>query len=147
MKLFRHGPAGAEKPGLVDASGALRADYEFGLGGGTRGSFGAGIRHASSRLSLVESDPLREKCRPLKQKPHPVVLLQKVATPDLRVADHASLTPVAQHVLVRCKPDPISLVRLSQDAVRAEVLDARQATKMMISAAPRLKVAKQFASY
>ena len=24
MKLVRHGPAGAEKPGLIDASGALR---------------------------------------------------------------------------------------------------------------------------
>ena len=24
MKLFRHGPQGAEKPGLLDASGALR---------------------------------------------------------------------------------------------------------------------------
>jgi uncharacterized protein YqiB (DUF1249 family) len=76
-----------------------------------------------------------------------VVLSQKVATPDLRVADHASLTPVAQHVLVRCKPDPISPVRLNLDAVRAEVLDARQVTKMTISAARRLKVAKQFVNY
>jgi hypothetical protein len=24
MKLFRHGPLGAEKPGLIDAAGALR---------------------------------------------------------------------------------------------------------------------------
>ena len=24
MKLFRHGPAGAEKPGLIDAAGVLR---------------------------------------------------------------------------------------------------------------------------
>lgn len=39
-------------------SGALRADYEFELGGGNKGSFGAGIRHAGNRLSLVESDPL-----------------------------------------------------------------------------------------
>jgi hypothetical protein len=31
--------------------------------------------------------------------------------------------------------------------VRVEVLDARQVTKMTISAAPRLKVAKQFANY
>jgi len=76
-----------------------------------------------------------------------VVPLPKVATPDLQVAGHASLMLVAQHVQVRCKPDPISPVRLNLDAVRVEVLDARQATKMTISAAHRLKVAKQFANY
>jgi uncharacterized protein YqiB (DUF1249 family) len=76
-----------------------------------------------------------------------VVPLPKVATPDLLVADHALLMLVAQHVQVRCKPDPISPVRLNLDAVRVEVLDARQVTKMTISAARRLKVAKQFVNY
>jgi hypothetical protein len=68
--------------------------------------------------------------------------LPKVVTPDHQVVDHACLTLVVQHVLVRCKPDQSSL-----DAVRVEVLDARQATKMTISVAPRLKVVKQFVNY
>ncbi len=58
------GVDGDRLPAVPRFSGALRADYEFGLGGGTRGSFGAGIRHASSRLSLVESDPLVARARP-----------------------------------------------------------------------------------
>ncbi len=49
---------GDRLPAVPKFSGALRADYAFELGGGNRGSFGAGIRHASNRLSLVESDPL-----------------------------------------------------------------------------------------
>lgn len=52
------GEKGDRLPAVPKFSGALRADYEFELGGGNKGSFGAGIRHASNRLSLVESDPL-----------------------------------------------------------------------------------------
>ncbi|MGQ2933991.1 MAG: TonB-dependent receptor [Sphingopyxis sp.] len=52
------GAKGDRLPAVPKFSGALRADYEFELGGGNKGSFGAGIRHAGNRLSLVESDPL-----------------------------------------------------------------------------------------
>lgn len=52
------GVKGDRLPAVPKFAGALRADYEFELGGNTTGSFGAGIRHASNRLSLVESDPL-----------------------------------------------------------------------------------------
>lgn len=52
------GVKGDRLPAVPKFSGALRADYEFELGGGNKGSFGAGIRHAGNRLSLVESDPL-----------------------------------------------------------------------------------------
>ncbi len=55
---------GDRLPAVPKLSGALRADYEFELGGGNKGSFGAGIRHASSRLSLVESDPLSARAKP-----------------------------------------------------------------------------------
>ena len=49
---------GDRLPAVPKFSGALRADYQFELGGGATGSFGAGIRHTGSRFSLVESDPL-----------------------------------------------------------------------------------------
>ena len=52
------GVKGDRLPAVPKFSGALRADYEFEIGGGNKGSFGAGIRHAGNRLSLVESDPL-----------------------------------------------------------------------------------------
>lgn len=52
------GVKGDRLPAVPRFAGALRADYSFELGGGTEGSVGAGIRHASNRLSLVESDPL-----------------------------------------------------------------------------------------
>ncbi|MEI4508349.1 TonB-dependent receptor [Sphingopyxis sp. CCNWLW253] len=52
------GVDGDRLPAVPKFSGALRADYEFELGGDNKGSFGVGVRHASSRLSLVESDPL-----------------------------------------------------------------------------------------
>lgn len=55
---------GDRLPAVPKFSGALRADYAFELGGGNKGSFGAGIRHASSRLSLVESDPLTARAKP-----------------------------------------------------------------------------------
>lgn len=58
------GVDGDRLPAVPKFSGALRADYEFALGGGNRGSFGAGVRHASSRLSLVESDPLVARAKP-----------------------------------------------------------------------------------
>ncbi|WP_432767920.1 MAG: TonB-dependent receptor [Sphingopyxis sp.] len=55
---------GDRLPAVPKYSGALRADYEFEIGGGNRGSLGAGVRHASSRLSLVESDPLVARAKP-----------------------------------------------------------------------------------
>lgn len=58
------GVDGDRLPAVPKFSGALRADYEFELGGGNKGSFGAGIRHASNRLSLVESDPLVATAKP-----------------------------------------------------------------------------------
>jgi hypothetical protein len=56
--------------------------------------------------------------------------------------DHAFQTPVAPHELVLCKQD-----RSSPVVVRAAVRVVQQVTKMMISVAPRLKVAKQFVNY
>lgn len=58
------GADGDRLPAVPKFSGALRADYEFELGSGNKGSFGAGIRHASNRLSLVESDPLVATAKP-----------------------------------------------------------------------------------
>lgn len=58
------GVDGDRLPAVPKFSGALRADYEFELGSGNKGSFGAGIRHASNRLSLVESDPLVATAKP-----------------------------------------------------------------------------------
>lgn len=58
------GVDGDRLPAVPKFSGALRADYEFELGGGNKGSLGAGIRHASNRLSLVESDPLVARAKP-----------------------------------------------------------------------------------
>ncbi|WP_332819694.1 TonB-dependent receptor [Sphingopyxis sp.] len=58
------GVDGDRLPAVPKFSGALRADYEFELGSSNKGSFGAGVRHASSRLSLVESDPLVARAKP-----------------------------------------------------------------------------------
>lgn len=55
---------GDRLPAVPKFSGALRADYEFELGGGNKGSFGAGVRHAGNRFSLVESDPLTALAKP-----------------------------------------------------------------------------------
>lgn len=55
---------GDRLPAVPKFSGAVRADYMFELGGGNNGSFGIGVRHASSRLSLVESDPLVARAKP-----------------------------------------------------------------------------------
>jgi len=49
---------GDRLPNVPKFSGALRADYEFRLGGRSTGTFGVGLRHSGSRFSLVESDPL-----------------------------------------------------------------------------------------
>ena len=58
------GVDGDRLPAVPKFSGAVRADYAFELGGGTKGNFGVGVRHASSRLSLVESDPLVARAKP-----------------------------------------------------------------------------------
>ncbi|MDO9361505.1 MAG: TonB-dependent receptor, partial [Sphingopyxis sp.] len=58
------GVDGDRLPAVPKFSGSVRADYAFELGGGNKGSFGVGVRHASSRLSLVESDPLAARARP-----------------------------------------------------------------------------------
>lgn len=58
------GRDGDRLPAVPKFSGALRADYQFELGGGRAGSLGAGIRHASSRLSRVEGDPLAARAKP-----------------------------------------------------------------------------------
>jgi hypothetical protein len=71
-----------------------------------------------------------------------VVLLPKVVTPDHQVVGHACLTLVVPHELAQFKLDQSSRVVL-QVAEQVE----RQATKMMISVAPRLKVVKQFVNY
>ncbi|MDP5278912.1 TonB-dependent receptor [Sphingomonas sp. DG1-23] len=52
------GEDGDQLPGVPKFSGAARLDYHAELGGDLSADFGAGVRHASSRLSLVESDPL-----------------------------------------------------------------------------------------
>ncbi len=58
------GVDGDRLPAVPKFSGSVRADYAFEVGGGNKGSFGVGVRHASSRLSLVESDPLVARARP-----------------------------------------------------------------------------------
>jgi hypothetical protein len=52
------------------------------------------------------------------------------------------LTLVVPHELAQCKQD-----QSSQDAVLVAEQVELQATKMMISVAPRLKVVKQFVNY
>ena len=81
---------GDRLPAVPKFSGALRADYEFELGGGNKGSFGAGVRHASSRLSLVESDPLVARA-----KPYTSVDLNASVT----FADHWTLRAYARNLL------------------------------------------------
>jgi iron complex outermembrane receptor protein len=55
---------GDRLPAVPKFSGGLRADYQFDIGNGATGALGAGVRYASSRLSLVESDPLAARARP-----------------------------------------------------------------------------------
>ena len=57
------GVKGDRLPAVPEFSGAVRVDYSFDLGG-MKGDVGAGLRHASSRLSLVESDPQALSARP-----------------------------------------------------------------------------------
>jgi outer membrane receptor protein involved in Fe transport len=52
------GADGDQLPAVPKFSGSARLDYHAELGGTLSGDFGIGVRHASSRLSLVESDPL-----------------------------------------------------------------------------------------
>jgi iron complex outermembrane recepter protein len=52
------GADGDQLPAVPKFSGSARLDYHADLGGTLSGDFGIGVRHASSRLSLVESDPL-----------------------------------------------------------------------------------------
>jgi len=52
------GADGDQLPGVPKFSGSARLDYHAALGGDLSADFGVGVRHASSRLSLVESDPL-----------------------------------------------------------------------------------------
>ncbi|WP_295319536.1 TonB-dependent receptor [uncultured Sphingopyxis sp.] len=84
------GVKGDRLPAVPKFSGALRADYEFELGGGNKGSFGAGIRHASNRLSLVESDPLVARA-----KAYTSVDLNASVT----FADHWTLRAYARNLL------------------------------------------------
>ncbi|WP_158298819.1 TonB-dependent receptor [Sphingomonas psychrotolerans] len=58
------GADGDQLPGVAKFSGSARLDYHAELGGDLSGDFGVGVRHASSRLSLVESDPLTARARP-----------------------------------------------------------------------------------
>jgi iron complex outermembrane receptor protein len=52
------GADGDQLPAVPKFSGSARLDYHAELSGNLSADFGAGVRHASSRLSLVESDPL-----------------------------------------------------------------------------------------
>jgi outer membrane receptor protein involved in Fe transport len=58
------GVDGDQLPGVAKFSGSARLDYHAEFGGALSGDFGIGVRHASSRLSLVESDPLTARARP-----------------------------------------------------------------------------------
>ena len=58
------GVDGDQLPGVAKFSGSARLDYHAELGGNLSADFGAGVRHASSRLSLVESDPLTARATP-----------------------------------------------------------------------------------
>ena len=84
------GVDGDRLPAVPKFSGAVRADYEFELGGGNKGSFGVGVRHASSRLSLVESDPLVARA-----KPYTSVDLNASVT----LADHWTVRAYARNLL------------------------------------------------
>jgi iron complex outermembrane receptor protein len=58
------GADGDQLPAVPKFSGSARLDYHSELGGNLSGDFGIGVRHASSRLSLVESDPLAARATP-----------------------------------------------------------------------------------
>ena len=84
------GEDGDRLPGVPKFSGALRADYEFDIGANNSGAFGIGVRHASDRLSLVESDPLVARA-----KPYTSVDLNASITLD----DHWTLRAYARNLL------------------------------------------------
>ncbi len=58
------GKDGDQLPAVPKFSGSARLDYHFDLKGSSSADIGIGVRHASSRLSLVESDPLVARARP-----------------------------------------------------------------------------------
>jgi iron complex outermembrane receptor protein len=58
------GVKGDRLPAVPEFSGAVRLDYSFPISSDIEGDFGLGVRHASSRFSLVESDPLAARARP-----------------------------------------------------------------------------------
>jgi iron complex outermembrane receptor protein len=51
-------------PAVPKFQGSFQADYQFDLGGMATGTLGGAVRHASSRLSRVESDPLTARAKP-----------------------------------------------------------------------------------
>ncbi|QIG81527.1 TonB-dependent receptor [Stakelama tenebrarum] len=55
---------GDRLPEVPEFSGSARLDYSMPVGIGDTLDFGIGVRHASSRFSLVESDPLRARAKP-----------------------------------------------------------------------------------
>jgi iron complex outermembrane recepter protein len=55
---------GDRLPNVPRFSGSARVDYSTRVNGGDLLVVGAGVRHTSSRLSLVESDPLVVRARP-----------------------------------------------------------------------------------
>jgi outer membrane receptor protein involved in Fe transport len=57
------GADGDQLPAVPKFSGSARLDYHAELGGTLSADFGMGVRHASSRLSLVESDPLTARAK------------------------------------------------------------------------------------
>ncbi|MBA17413.1 MAG: hypothetical protein CMN73_13820 [Sphingomonas sp.] len=58
------GIKGDRLPEVPKFSGSARIDYTMPVGDNDRVDFGIGVRHASSRLSLVESDPLTVSAKP-----------------------------------------------------------------------------------
>ena len=104
MKLVRYGPAGKEKPGLIDADGKLR-DLSRKVQGHRRRDARAGRARASSRkldpkkLPLVKGKPRLGPC---------VATPSKFVAIGLNYVDHAKETgsPIPEHPIVFFKsPD------------------------------------------
>ena len=81
---------GDRLPAVPKFSGALRADYQFDLGGSTTGNLGAGVRHTGPRLSRVASDPLA-----LREKPYTSLDVNASVT----FADHWTVRAYARNLL------------------------------------------------
>lgn len=84
------GADGDELPGVPKFTGSARLDYHTDFGGSLTGDFGIGVRHASSRLSLVESDPLTARA-----KPYTAVDLNAA----LNIGEHWTLRAYARNLL------------------------------------------------